>query len=73
MRDGLKVWDTKRNLLFITFLFHAFMTADGPGMTEVNGLVGHSGAQGCRLYCGMKGRHKPDVGHYYPVCLKPNN
>lgn len=73
MREGLTIWDARRDILFISHPFLAFMTADGPGMTEVNGLVGHSGAQGCRLYCGIKGHHKPDVGHYYPACLKPND
>ncbi|KAL6301922.1 hypothetical protein BKA93DRAFT_861789 [Sparassis latifolia] len=28
--------------------FLAMVTADGPGMAHVNGLVGHHGAQGCR-------------------------
>lgn len=73
MRDGLVVWDASKNRVFTTYPFLAFLTADGPGMTEINGLVGHSGARGCRLYCDMKGRHKPDVGHYYPACLKPHN
>ena len=60
-----------RHILSHPFL--AFMTADGPGMSEINGLVGHSGGQGCRLYCAMKGRRKPNVGHYYPACLTPEN
>ncbi|KAF8488770.1 hypothetical protein F5888DRAFT_1584042, partial [Russula emetica] len=42
-----------------------FVTADGP--TMISGMVGHSGKFGCRLYCGLPGRH----GHYYPVMLKP--
>ena len=42
-------------------------TADGPGMTYLNGLVGHMGAYGCRLYCPTKGRYKPNVTwwHWY--------
>ena len=38
------------------------------------GFVGHSGKQGCRVYCGITGRRR-DVGdpHYYPVMLKPDS
>ncbi|TBU36002.1 hypothetical protein BD311DRAFT_647769, partial [Dichomitus squalens] len=40
----------------------------------MNGLVGHSGAHGCRLYCPLKGRRKPGGGgHYYPAMLKPSD
>lgn len=73
MNDGLVIWDAARNIVFTSKPFLAFMTADGPGMTELNGLVGHSGGHGCRLYCELKGRRKPDVGHYYPACLRPHN
>jgi len=37
----------------------------------MNGLVGHSGAYGCRLYCPTKGRHKPNTGIYYPALSLP--
>ncbi|KAJ7669958.1 hypothetical protein DFH06DRAFT_902831, partial [Mycena polygramma] len=47
--------------------------ADGPGLTCVNGLCGHHGAYGCRLYCSLKGRHKNGSSTYYPVLKKPNN
>ena len=40
-------------------------------MAYINGLVGHQGKVGCRLYCPMKGRLKGS--HYYPVCLKPES
>ena len=46
---GLLVWDAHRNLVFITPHFIAFFTADGPGMTYINGLVGHSGLTSKRL------------------------
>ena len=34
-------------------------------------MVGHSGHNGCRLYCGCLGRRKGN--HYYPALLIPNN
>ncbi|KAF8897774.1 hypothetical protein BD779DRAFT_1667695 [Infundibulicybe gibba] len=49
----------------------AFGTADGPGMTYLNGLVGHMGAYCCRLYCPVKGRRVTGEKHYYPALLKP--
>jgi hypothetical protein len=48
-------------------------TADGPGMTTLNGLVGHHGVYGCRLYCPLKGRRKDGKPHYYPVLKRPTN
>jgi hypothetical protein len=70
--DGLSIWDAGRNEVFVSQPFFALATADGPGMTYLDGLVGHSGAYGCRLYCPLKGRHKPGGGHYYPALLKPH-
>jgi hypothetical protein len=46
-------------------------TADGPGSVHFTGLVGHHRAFPCRLFCGIKGRHKPGGSHYYPALLKP--
>ncbi|KAF8508137.1 hypothetical protein JB92DRAFT_2619486, partial [Gautieria morchelliformis] len=46
-------------------------TADGPGSVHFTGLVGHHGAFPCRIFCGLKGRHKPGGSHYYPTLLKP--
>ena len=40
-------------------------------MTYLNGLVGHSRAYGCRLYCPVKGQHKPGAPHYYPALKLP--
>ncbi|OSD02895.1 hypothetical protein PYCCODRAFT_1444946 [Trametes coccinea BRFM310] len=72
-REGLKIWDAFRERLFISRPIIIFATADGPGMSCINGLVGHSGAQGCRLYCLLRGRRKPRGSHYYPAMLKPLN
>ncbi len=70
---GLRVWDAVSGAVFSSKLFLALVTADGPGMTYLNGLVGHQGAQGCRLYCEVRGRHKPGGTNYYPALLKPHN
>ena len=71
--EGLPIWDAQRDCLFVDHPFFALGTADGPGMTYLNGLVGHHGAYGCRLYCPTKGRHKPGGGHYFPAHLKPDH
>jgi hypothetical protein len=69
--EGLPVWDASSSRLFHSRLFLALNTADGPGMAYLNGLVGHHGKFGCRLYCIVPGRHKPNGPHYYPALLKP--
>jgi hypothetical protein len=66
-REGLYIWDASTNRLFISKLFLGLSTADGPGMAYLNGLVGHHGKYGCRLYCPVPGCHKPNGSHYYLV------
>jgi hypothetical protein len=70
---GMPVWDAARNELYNSRLFVAFNLADGPGQCTVSGLVGHKGAHGCRLFCDLKGRHKPESPAYYPALLKPKH
>jgi hypothetical protein len=72
-KEGIRVWDASSNRMFTSTPFLALATADGPGMVYLNGLVGYHGKNGCRLYCGVTGRHKPGGAHYYPVLLKPHN
>jgi len=69
--EGLSIWDAHRDTTFISDLYLIFVTADGPGLVYFNGMVGHSGHNGCRLYCGLLGRRKGN--HYYPALLLPNN
>ncbi|KAH0579357.1 hypothetical protein H2248_003497 [Termitomyces sp. 'cryptogamus'] len=69
---GLKVWDASRQETVTSKLYIALATADGPGMVYLNGLVEHSGKYGCRLWCGLPGRHKPGAPMYYPVLSKPD-
>lgn len=71
--EGIKIWDASEDVVFQSKPFFALGTADGPGMTYLNGLVGHHGKHGCRLYCPVTGRHKPNGTHYYPALLKPIN
>jgi hypothetical protein len=71
--DGLGIWDAYRDIKFISHPFLLIVGADGPGMTYLNGQVGHSGKMGCRFYCPMIGRHKAGGTHYYPAALKPEN
>jgi hypothetical protein len=72
-KEGLRIWDSSRDRIFTSCPFLALSTADGPGMVHLNGLVGYHGKHGCRLYCGLQGRHKPGGSHYFPALLKPNN
>ena len=72
-RGGLPVWDALRDTHYLSNLAIVLATADGPGMTYLNGLVGHSGKIGCRLWCGLVGRHKQGGPTYYPVLFKPED
>ncbi|KJA13779.1 hypothetical protein HYPSUDRAFT_151159, partial [Hypholoma sublateritium FD-334 SS-4] len=73
MKEGLSIWDASENKSFISKIFILLGLADGPGLTYLNGLTGHSGAYGCRLYCSVKGRRREGGNHYYPAHLKPEN
>ena len=53
--EGLKIWDTSRNDVFRSDIYFLFTTADEPGLVYWDGLVGHCGKNGCRLYCGIRG------------------
>ena len=70
---GLHMWDAAASKVIQSRIILALSTADALGATETDGRVGHHGAHGCRLGCPMKGRHKPNTGHYFAVHLKPNN
>ena len=54
-------------------MFLALITADGPGMMHVTGMVGYHGKHGCCLYCGMQGRREHHGTHYFLALLKPLN
>ncbi|KAJ3001952.1 hypothetical protein NUW54_g6112 [Trametes sanguinea] len=71
MHEGLPVYHATLRQLVVSNLFFAFGMADGPGMAMFEGTVGHHGAFGCRVLCGLLGRHKAGGPHYYPAMLKP--
>ena len=69
--EGLRIWDVSEDRIFKSDLYLLFTTADGPGLVCWDGMVGHSGKKGCRVYCPMQGRRKIQGTHYYPVLSKP--
>ncbi|KAJ3508503.1 hypothetical protein NLJ89_g5715 [Agrocybe chaxingu] len=72
MKEGLSIWDAVTETVFRSDLYLHLGAADGPGLTYLNGLTGHSGAYGCWLYCPVKGWRKEGGNHYYPALLKPH-
>jgi len=70
---GLSVWDAKKECIITSKIALLGGLADAVGLTELDGRVGHHGAQGCRIGCEMMGMHKPNSGHYYAVHLSPIN
>ena len=70
--EGLWIWDASTQTHISRSTPFIFVTADGPAMAMVSGMVGHSRRFGCRLYCGLTGRRRDRDGHYYPVMIKPD-
>lgn len=70
-KEGLCIWDSALQQEIHSKVFLALLTADGPGMMHITGLVGYHGKHGCRLYCGLPGRREPQGKHYFPALLKP--
>ncbi|KIK24141.1 hypothetical protein PISMIDRAFT_82983, partial [Pisolithus microcarpus 441] len=56
---------------YLSNLYLLFTTADGPGLVYWSGMVGHSGKNGCQMYCGILSRHRTQGKHYYLALLKP--
>lgn len=69
---GMQMWNALKGKITFSRIFFVLATADAVGLTDVDGRVGHHGAQGCRMGCDMKGRHKPSSGHYCAAHLRPN-
>ena len=72
-KEKLKLWDAALQCEVESKVFLALLTADGPGMMHVTGLVGYHGKHGCRLYCGLAGGREPQGKQYFPALLKPEN
>lgn len=71
--EGLHIWDAATFRIFVSRLFLTLGSADGPGMTALNGCVGHHGKYFCRLYCPLVGHHKPGGTHYYLARFLPDS
>lgn len=67
------MWDAYAKETIFTRIFFLCATADALGLTKIDGRIGHHGAQGCRMSCSVKGRHKPNSGHYYSAHLHPSH
>lgn len=73
MKEGVQVWDAAQNRQFCSKLHLILATADGPGLTCLDGGVGHQGAHGCRLHCPMHSRLKTSGSGYYPALQLPGH
>ncbi|KAL0569481.1 hypothetical protein V5O48_012478, partial [Marasmius crinis-equi] len=71
-RHGIKIWDSLTDKVVKKHPFLLFALADTVAMTDMSKSVGHHGRNGCRILCDTPGRHKPNVGTYYPALLRPN-
>jgi hypothetical protein len=69
--EGLRLWDGAFQRKVHSKVFLVLLTADGPGMMHITGLVGYHGKHGCRLYCGLSGHQEKHGKHYFPALLKP--
>ena len=73
-REGLRIFDAststeiRRSIPMIVIA-----SADSPGAASMSGFVGHSGKQGCRVYCAITGRRRDGDPHYFPVMSKPHS
>ncbi|KIK74860.1 hypothetical protein PAXRUDRAFT_19473 [Paxillus rubicundulus Ve08.2h10] len=71
--EGLPMWDPLTDLRYISNIYLIFTTADGPGLIYWDSMVGHSGKNGCRVYCGVIRHRKDRSTHYYPAPLHPHD
>ena len=72
-KEKLNVWDAVLQREVHSKVFLVLLTANGPGMMHITGLVGYHGKHGCRLYCSMAGCHEAHGKQYFPALLKPLN
>ncbi|KAK7019697.1 hypothetical protein VNI00_017997 [Paramarasmius palmivorus] len=62
---GYREWRASERRVVYSRPAVGFTTADRIGLAEMDGRVGHHGTIACRGDCPMRGRHKPDSGHYF--------
>ncbi|KAF8592803.1 hypothetical protein K439DRAFT_1650261 [Ramaria rubella] len=70
-KEGLKIWNSLNDSMFVSELFFFMCMADGLGSVHFTKLVGHHGAFPCCLFCGLKGWCIQGKSHYYAVLLCP--
>jgi hypothetical protein len=49
-KEGLRIWDAALQREVLSNVFLALITADGPGMMHITGMVGYHSKHSCRLY-----------------------
>ena len=73
-REGLKIFDASTSMeIQRSIPIVVIASADSPGAASMSGFVGHSGKQGCRVYCAITGRRRDGDPHYFPVMSKPHS
>ena len=70
--EGMRIWDSSAQMHIPRSTPFIFVTANGPVMAMISGMVRHSGKFGCCLYYGLPGCLRERDGHYYSVLLKPD-
>jgi hypothetical protein len=68
MKEGLGIWNAASLRRYNSYPFCIFETADGIGLEAINGVNGHRGYMGCRLFCPHRSRRRQGDSHYYPAC-----
>ncbi|KAH7891063.1 hypothetical protein F5I97DRAFT_1934111 [Phlebopus sp. FC_14] len=72
-KEGLMIWGSRCHSIFRSNIYALYETADVPELVYWDGMVGHCGKNGCRLYCGIRGRRKTNQNHYSTALLKPRD
>jgi Transposase family tnp2 len=73
-REGLRIFDASTSTeIRRSIPIVVVASADSPGAASMSGFVGHSGKQGCHVYCAITGRRREGDPHYFPVMSKPNS
>ena len=72
-RKGLRILDTSTSTECQSNPIIIVASADSPGAASMSGFVGHSGKQGCRVYCVITGRHREGNSHYFPMMSRPDS
>jgi Transposase family tnp2 len=72
-REGLRILDASTSTERRSNPIVIVASADSPGAASMSGFVGHSGKQGCRVYCAITGRRREGDPHYYPVMSRPDS